>query len=74
MLMREFVAWVLLLSVIGMWVVMPWRSAPVLRLFNAESDEELVRRFGENRRFVFSMGLVVVVDIAAVALAALVLF
>jgi hypothetical protein len=72
--MRDFLAWLLLLSVIGTWLVMPWRSEPILRLFNAGSDEELMRRFGENRRFLASIGLVIVMDIVAIALALVVLF
>ena len=72
--MRDFLAWLLLISVIAMWALAPWRREPVLRLFNAKSDEELLRRFAENRRFMASMGLVIVVDLAAVALAAIILF
>ncbi|HEV2062465.1 MAG TPA: hypothetical protein VGR12_06395 [Solirubrobacteraceae bacterium] len=67
--MREFLAWALLFCVIGMWIVVPWRAEPTLRLFNAESDEELLRRFAEHRRFMVSVGLVVLMDVVAVVLA-----
>ncbi len=66
--MREFLAWALLFCVIGVWIVIPWRSEPTLRLFNAESEEEILRRFAENRRFAVSIGLVVLMDVVAVAL------
>jgi hypothetical protein len=72
--MREFLAWALLFTVVAVWVVMPWRSEPALRLFNAESDEELMQRFVENRRFLASVGLVVAMDVVAVALSAVILF
>ena len=71
--MREFVAWALLLSVVGMWVAMPWRQEPVLRLFNARSDEELLRRFTDSPRLMLAVGLVIVVDVAGLALALIVL-
>jgi len=71
--MREFAAWALLISIVGMWVAMPWRQEPILRLFNAESDEELLRRFTESRRLMVSVGLVIVVDLAGAALALMVL-
>lgn len=71
--MRDFLAWALLLCVIGMWIVMPWRSEPVLRLFNAQSDEELLGRFAADRRFMVSIGLVLLMDVVAVALALVIL-
>ena len=71
--MRDLLAWVLLITVVGMWIVTPWRQEAVLRLFNAESDEELVRRFAESRRFMASIGLVFLLDIAAVTLALIIL-
>ena len=67
--MQEFLAWALLFCVIGMWVLVPWRSEETLRLFNADSDEELMRRFGQHRRFVLSIGLVVLMNLVAVWLA-----
>ena len=67
--MIDFLAWALLISVVGMWIVIPWRSEPTLRLFNAESDEELLRRFAQDRRFLASVGLVLLMDVVAVALA-----
>jgi hypothetical protein len=70
---RELLAFVLLITVVGMWVVMPWRQETVLRLFNAESEEELVGRILESRQFMASMGLVILLDVAAVALALIIL-
>ena len=67
--MIDFLAWALLISVVGMWIVIPWRSEPTLRLFNAESDEELLRRFAQDRRFLASVGLVLLMDVVAVVLA-----
>lgn len=71
--MRELLAWVLLITVVGMWVVMPWRKETVLRLFNAESDEEIAGRILESRRFMASMGLVILLDVAALTLALIIL-
>ncbi len=70
---REFLAWALLFCVVGMWAVIPWSAEPTLRLFNAESDEELLRRFTENRRFMVSVGLVLLMDVVAVVLALVIL-
>jgi hypothetical protein len=67
--MLTFLAWALLLCVVGMWIVIPWRSEPTLRLFNAESDEELLRRLTENRRFMAAIGLVLLMDVIALTLA-----
>ncbi len=71
--MREFLAWVLILCVIGMWVVVPSKSEPTLKLFNASSDEELLARLRNNRRFMASFGLVILLDVVAVALALVIL-
>ena len=71
--MEEFLAWALLITVIGMWIIMPWRSETTLRLFNADSDEELLRRFTANRRFMASIGLVLLLDVVAVTLALVIL-
>jgi hypothetical protein len=70
---RDFLAWLLLLTVIASWLVLPFRSEPALRLFNAESDEELLRRFAENRRFLAAVGLVLLLDVVAVALSLVIL-
>jgi hypothetical protein len=67
--MLTFLAWALLLCVVGTWIVIPWRSEPTLRLFNAESDEELLRRLTENRRYMAAIGLVLLMDLIALALA-----
>jgi hypothetical protein len=67
--MLDYLAWALLFCVIGMWAVVPWNSEATLRLFNAHSDEELLRRFSENRRFLASVGLVLLMDVVAVVLA-----
>ena len=67
--MRDFLAWLLLFSVVAMWVITPYRQATVWRLFGVESDEELFRRFGENWRWLASIGLVLLTDVVAVALA-----
>lgn len=56
-----------------MWLVIPWRAEPTLKLFNASSEEELLRRFIEDRRFMASIGLVFLLDIVAVALALVIL-
>lgn len=57
-----------------MWLLVPWRQETVLRLFNASSDEALMRRFAENRRFLAGVGLVLVVDAVAIALSLIILF
>ena len=71
--MTDFLAWLLLITVVAMWALTPWREEEVLRLFNAPSYEDLFRRWGQNRRFIATVGLVFVLDIAAVALALIVL-
>ncbi len=71
--MRELLAWVLLFTAVGSWVVMPWRQDAVLRLFNAASDEELFQRFLASRRFMASCGLILLLDVAAVVLALVIL-
>ena len=71
--MRDLLAWILLLTVLAMWIVTPWRQRDVLRLFNAADDDELFRRVAENRRFMASIGLVFLLDFAAIALALIIL-
>jgi hypothetical protein len=71
---RDFVAWMVVITVIASWIVTPWRSEPILRLFNAQDDDELMRRFTENWRFMAAIGLVLLLDVAALALALIVLF
>lgn len=71
---RDFLAWLLLLTVIATWLLVPWRLEPTLRLFNAKDDQELWRRFVENRRFLASIGLVFLMDVVAVVLCLVILF
>jgi hypothetical protein len=71
---REFAAWMVLITVIASWIVTPWRTEAILRLFNAADEDELMHRFTENWRFMASIGLVLLLDVAALVLALIVLF
>src|SRR4029453_16309698 len=71
---REFAAWMVLITVVASWLVTPWRTEAILRLFNAQDEDELMRRFTENWRFMAAIGLVLLLDVAALALALIVLF
>lgn len=67
--MREFLAWVLLGSVIATWVITPWRGDSTWRLFGVTNDEELLRRLVQFPRFMYLVGLVLLTDVMAVVLA-----
>lgn len=72
--MRDFLAWVLVGSVVATWTITPWRGEHTWRLFGVANDEELFRRFSEFPRFMYLVGLVLLTDVVAVVLALVLLF